>query len=547
MLALYSILASVSGSASLKESRDLRDLADRTLKPANKPNPIGTEHAPVDGKDGIPRAGPWVETSAERERKKMRISSDEEDVITGSSTSHQKLEELKGEHAIPQSNEGVMDDKSRSAPVEGTRGTEGGISGKSKSKDSINVEQKRPDGPKEQPPLPLSEKEKLKEVDGHDDSLNVVVPDTPKTLEKPADLPDRPYAIPAPGDPSSPNDNTIPLAEDRLRNHPSATRPDGQISNEEEDIVQPLHSLFLAFTMILVSEIGDKTFLVACLMAMRHDRLLVFSAAYGALVAMTVLSAVLGHAVPTLIPKWLTNFLASGLFLVFGIKMLLEARNIDPNEGVSEEMKEVEQELEEKEHEALRRSRRRSSVSPYILESGRGGIRKGRSDGRLPSPPDSPISESSSRSGSPSRRPTLQSIAAGVNNLFSLLLSPAWVQTFVMTFLGEWGDRSQIATIAMAAGSDYWWVTAGALGGHAICTGVAVLGGKAIAGKVSLRTGKSPHDADQLSWLTKSNSDHGRSHCLSDFWCCIFIRSDILSHLRSISQIILPLKALIRA
>jgi len=69
-----------------------------------------------------------------------------------------------------------------------------------------------------------------------------------------------------------------------------------------------------------------------------------------------------------------------------------------------------------------------------------------------------------------------------------------------MTFLGEWGDRSQIATIAMAAGSDYWWVTGGALGGHAICTGVAVLGGKAIAGKVSLRTGKSHFPPD----LTRS-------------------------------------------
>jgi putative Ca2+/H+ antiporter (TMEM165/GDT1 family) len=59
-----------------------------------------------------------------------------------------------------------------------------------------------------------------------------------------------------------------------------------------------------------------------------------------------------------------------------------------------------------------------------------------------------------------------------------------------MTFLGEWGDRSQIATIAMAAGNDYWWVTLGALLGHACCTGVAVIGGRAIAGKVSLRVGK---------------------------------------------------------
>ena len=60
-----------------------------------------------------------------------------------------------------------------------------------------------------------------------------------------------------------------------------------------------------------------------------------------------------------------------------------------------------------------------------------------------------------------------------------------------MTFLGEWGDRSQIATIAMAAGQDYWWVTAGAVTGHAVCTAVAVLGGRVVAGRVSLRVGTS--------------------------------------------------------
>ena len=59
-----------------------------------------------------------------------------------------------------------------------------------------------------------------------------------------------------------------------------------------------------------------------------------------------------------------------------------------------------------------------------------------------------------------------------------------------MTFLGEWGDRSQIATIAMAAGQDYWWVTGGAVSGHALCTAAAVIGGRAIAGKVSLRVGR---------------------------------------------------------
>jgi len=59
-----------------------------------------------------------------------------------------------------------------------------------------------------------------------------------------------------------------------------------------------------------------------------------------------------------------------------------------------------------------------------------------------------------------------------------------------MTFLGEWGDRSQIATIAMAAGQDYWWVTGGAISGHAVCTAAAVIGGRAVAGRVSMRKGK---------------------------------------------------------
>ena len=467
-----SVVALPPASNQVADYGNTYDVTESPIRNSIKPNPKGTEHAPVDGKDGVPHAGPWVETSAERERKKTGTNADE------GLESTKYLSKQTGSDEIPHSNEGVMDDKSRSSPEEGTRGTEGGISEKSKtSKVPIVAEPRKPDAPKEQPPLPNSEKEHITTTNG-DDSL--------KSLEKPADLTEKPYpGIKSDGS-SSYQDATIPSDEHRLTGHPSAVRPGA----EKGDIVQPMHSLFLAFTMILFSEIGDKTFLVACLMAMRHDRLLVFTAAFSALVTMTVLSAVLGHAVPTLIPKSVTNYLAAGLFLVFGVKMLLEARNISPDEGVSEEMKEVEQELEEKEHEARRRDRRRSSISPYVLESGRGGIRKGRSEnGRLPSPPDSPLSEASSRSSSPLRQSTIKNAVAGVNNLFSLLLSPAWVQTFVMTFLGEWGDRSQIATIAMAAGSDYWWVTAGALGGHAICTGVAVIGGKAIAGKVSLRTG----------------------------------------------------------
>lgn len=237
--------------------------------------------------------------------------------------------------------------------------------------------------------------------------------------------------------------------------------------------------------MILFSEVGDKTFLVAALMAMKHDRKVVFTAAFGALLVMTVLSAVLGHTLPALIPKRLTSFLAAGLFFVFGAKLLREGMAMDPNEGVTAEMHEVELEMAEKEQQS--KKGRRSSASPYALEMGLGHDRKPRPQSRFPTP-RSP-SMSPARSPSP-RGGVFSEVTVGVSNLLSLLLSPAWVQTFVMTFLGEWGDRSQIATIAMAAGQDYWWVTLGAVLGHACCTGVAVIGGRAIAGKVSLKVGE---------------------------------------------------------
>ncbi len=57
-----------------------------------------------------------------------------------------------------------------------------------------------------------------------------------------------------------------------------------------------------------------------------------------------------------------------------------------------------------------------------------------------------------------------------------------------MTFIAEWGDRTQIATIALAASNNVFGVTVGAILGHTICALIAVLGGKFIAGRISERT-----------------------------------------------------------
>ncbi|OAQ68704.1 hypothetical protein VFPPC_13724 [Pochonia chlamydosporia 170] len=469
-------------SSSYSSSRDADD-ATAAKVPTGGRHVKPARDAPVDGKDGKPHLGPFVDTDG--------IAVD---------ANGQKLPPLKGRpddptlvdgQKIPKTNDGVMFDKNRDRPEKGiSTGTEGGVSEKSKARKEREGKTgekvlTQPEAPKEQPPMPHSEERKLRggkdeSIDGSKSSSHKEPGKTDYTgLDKPGDLPDTPDKSKSSSSSSSTKDSLEPPPPKSKSTSKSKTPI--PIEDKDDGIIQPFHSWLLSFTMILVSEIGDKTFLVAALMAMKHDRMVVFSAAFGALLVMTVLSAVLGHAVPTLIPKRLTSFLAAGLFFVFGAKMLNEGMKMDPNEGVSAEMHEVEQELAEKEKEM---GRGQNGVSAYSLEMGLGG-RNSRSKNRFPSPPRSP---SQSPSRSPSRRSgSMSGFIQGVGNLCSLLLSPAWVQTFAMTFLGEWGDRSQIATIAMAAGQDYWWVTLGATCGHAICTGVAVIGGRAIAGRVSLK------------------------------------------------------------
>ena len=57
----------------------------------------------------------------------------------------------------------------------------------------------------------------------------------------------------------------------------------------------------------------------------------------------TFVSVVLGYAT-TVIPRWLTYYVAVGLFLVFGIKMLHEGISMSA-EGSQDELEEVQEEL----------------------------------------------------------------------------------------------------------------------------------------------------------------------------------------------------------
>lgn len=51
-----------------------------------------------------------------------------------------------------------------------------------------------------------------------------------------------------------------------------------------------VHAFIASLSVIIVSELGDKTFFIAAIMAMRHPRITVFTGAISALALMTVLS-----------------------------------------------------------------------------------------------------------------------------------------------------------------------------------------------------------------------------------------------------------------
>ena len=159
------VIAFVSSedAVALTDGKEAGPPPDLSANPASKPgvDGVGTKDAPVDGKDGRPHLGPFVETGAERDRKKAKENSGETDLKKPVPEAVSTGDGAK----IPETNDGVLDDPHMTGPKEGTRGTEGGISEKNKDRKATKSDgaksEKKPDPPKEVPPLPHSEQESL--------------------------------------------------------------------------------------------------------------------------------------------------------------------------------------------------------------------------------------------------------------------------------------------------------------------------------------------------------------------------------------------------
>eukprot|EP01084_Bolivina_argentea_P233191 392817_1 len=216
-----------------------------------------------------------------------------------------------------------------------------------------------------------------------------------------------------------------------------------------------LKGFWSSFAMIIVSEIGDKTFFIAAILAMKHSRFMVWLGAAGALFVMTVLAVAFGSIILKFIPQHITHYCAGLLFLVFAIKLLWEGNLMKGGEA-SDELREVEEELRDQE-----RQQKRKNVTDVELGARDVSTENGNSD----------IVDNNDK----------------IKKRDASWKVSIMIRSFAMTFISEIGDRSQITTIVLAAHKSPYGVVVGASLGHAICTAIAVLGGKFLASRISER------------------------------------------------------------
>lgn len=176
--------------------------------------------------------------------------------------------------------------------------------------------------------------------------------------------------------------------------------------------------------LVGLAELGDKTFFIAALLAMNYSRRLVFVGAFAALAVMTLLAVSLGQVMAFLPTHWV-QISEVVLFAAFGGKLLYDGFCMGGT---------CPGEDEEAEAKAAIVAANAGAVDPKALS------------------------------------------ALGIAG-----------KTFGLVFLGEWGDRTQITTVMLAATHSPLGVTVGALSGFFLCIGVAVVAGRLVAGRLSER------------------------------------------------------------
>ena len=138
---------------------ELSSLPSASLTPPS-PGSKGTKDAPVDGLDGKPHAGPYVDDKPTSPDKKPNVV---EDLIKTPTSSSIDSVLVGVEDSVLDGDKSVMQDPERKLAT-GSKGTEGGVSAKDKERLAHEEKtgeklEKVPESPKEAPPLPHDQKQ----------------------------------------------------------------------------------------------------------------------------------------------------------------------------------------------------------------------------------------------------------------------------------------------------------------------------------------------------------------------------------------------------
>lgn len=187
---------------------------------------------------------------------------------------------------------------------------------------------------------------------------------------------------------------------------------------------------FASLSLIFACEIGDKTFFIAALLAMKCGKLISFLGSTVSLAVMTIISVCIGYAVqrvPAAVEssEAIGRYLSAASLLYFGAKMLFAA--FKSGDAGGEEFEEAEESVAEAEQSGTISSKGASAWRSFVEVAG-------------------------------------------------------------IIFIAEWGDRSMLATIALGAAQSPMGVAGGAILGHVIATAIAVAGGAALSERISERT-----------------------------------------------------------
>lgn len=185
-------------------------------------------------------------------------------------------------------------------------------------------------------------------------------------------------------------------------------------------------SLISSAFAVVCSEVGDNTFYIAVILSMTNSKFDVFGGALIANAILHVLAVSLGY-VATVIPQQIASSISSFLLIGYGLMVIRNGYFMSADKA-------------QREYKEAARDIDRHQKGKYFG-----------------------------------------------TQFISRYFSTAAVKSFFLTFICEWGDRSQISAVLMATHGEVGAVLLGGILGHALCLALATVGGSYLGHMVSVR------------------------------------------------------------